>query len=131
MIAQTKLALQKDRDSALWEIVGDDLDVVDGKTIFLGLDKKDKTALTIFSDYVGYLADGIIHVIDTLHPEAVLLGGGIANAGQRLLRPLREAVEKRGYSGMQFANVKIEIAKLGNQAGMYGAYALAKQSLSV
>lgn len=126
LIEQTKNAMLKARDSILWDIVGNSIDAVDGKTLFLGLEKKDKTARKIFSNYITYLADGIIHIINVLHPEALLLGGGISNAGDALLSPLKEQIEKIGYSGMEFALVKIEIAKLGNKAGIYGAFVLAK-----
>ena len=43
------------------------------------------------------------------------------------LIPLKERIRKIGYSGMHFAHVKIGIAKLGDKAGIYGAFVLAKQ----
>lgn len=125
LIAQTKEGMLKNPDSMLWDIV-ENIDVVDGKTVFLGLEKKDKTAMEIFSNYIAHLTDGIVHIINILHPEALLLGGGISNAGDTLLYPLKEQIEKIGYSGMEFAPVAIVRAKLGNNAGIYGAFVLAK-----
>ena len=127
LIAQTRRAMQNDPDSALWKIVGGDSNAVDGKTVFIGVEKGDQTAKKVLAQYIDYLAQGIVHIINILHPEAVLIGGGIAGAGEVLLLPLRERIKSIGYSGATFASVKIELAKLGNQAGIYGALALAKE----
>lgn len=125
LISQTKLAMQNNPNSFLWEIVDGDSNVVNGKTVFIGVERDDETAKKVLLQYIEYLAQGIVHIINILHPEAVLIGGGIAGAGEMLLQPLRERIKVIGYSGASFAPVKIELAKLGNQAGIYGALALA------
>ena len=56
--------------------------------------------------------------------------GGIANEGEALFAPLREAVDARTYIAMVIVPLKIVGAKLGNRAGVYGAYALVKSRLN-
>lgn len=72
---------------------------------------------------------GISNLVNVLRPEAVVLGGGIAAEGETLFAPLRKAVESRIYVSSSVVPVKIIGAKLGNTAGIYGAYALAKETL--
>ena len=67
--------------------------------------------------------------MNILRPEAIVLGGGIANEGEFLFEPLRKAVDGRTYIAMDIVPLKIVGAELGNRAGMYGAYCLAKQNL--
>ena len=49
--------------------------------------------------------------------------------GEALFKPLRKAVDKRTYIAMDIVPLKIVGARLGNQAGIYGAYLIAKNSL--
>ena len=75
-----------------------------------------------------YLAVGIANLVNILRPEAVVLGGGIACEGEGLFVPLRKAVEEQIYVCADEVPLKIVGAKLGNDAGMYGAYAQAKEN---
>ena len=71
----------------------------------------------------------IIDFVNILRPEAIVLGGGIANEGETLFKPLRQAVDKRTYIAMDIVPLKIVGAKLGYRAGIYGAYLLAKEKI--
>ena len=64
--------------------------------------------------------------MNILRPEAIVLGGGIASEGELLFAPLRKAVDERTYIAMDIVSLKIVGAKLGNEAGVYGAYLIAK-----
>ena len=59
----------------------------------------------------------------------IVIGGGISNEGGLLFEPLRKAVDVRTYIAMDIVPLKIVGAKLGNQAGMYGAYCIVKDAL--
>lgn len=73
-----------------------------------------------------YLGIAIANLINILHPELIVFGGGVAAMGDTLLQPVRAAVIRR--VGMFPAdNVRIERASLGDQAGVYGGIALALQ----
>ncbi len=79
-----------------------------------------EAAQVIWLRSVRALACGIASLINVLDPEAVLIGGGIANAGSALFDPLNEvldAVEWRPDG----RRVKIIPAKLGEKAGALGA----------
>lgn len=129
LIQQTRHAMVENLHSLMWEIVGGKMENVDGRTAFVASEKGDETAKRVIMQFVGYLSEGIADFVNILRPEAIVLGGGIANEGEALFAPLREAVSKRTYIAMDIVPLKIVGAKLGNRAGVYGAYALAKDRL--
>ena len=63
---------------------------------------------------------GIVSVINLLNPEKVIIGGGVAAAGDLLLDPIRKTIKERA---MVVAGNSVEIvpAELGNSAGVIGA----------
>ena len=59
-------------------------------------------------------------VINLLNPEKVIIGGGVAEAGDLLFDPIRRTIKERA---MVVAGEAVEIvpAELGNSAGVIGA----------
>ncbi len=127
LVRQTRLAMAEDLDSKMWETVGGDIKAVSGKTAFEAMRKGDPTAKKVVEQYVGYLSEGIADFVNILRPEAIVLGGGVSNEGEALFEPLRKAVDDRTYIAMDIVPLKIVGAKLGNKAGAYGAFAIAKE----
>lgn len=119
LIRQTKRAMEKHPESALWGIC--DFDKVDGKTAFDGMREGDKTATQVVKAYVGYLAEGITNLCNEFRPEAILLGGGVCAEGDTLLEPLKKLVNKYIYGKEGYAPVELLTASLGNDAGLFGA----------
>ena len=56
-----------------------------------------------------------------LSPERVVIGGGVAEAGDLLLRPLRETVHRRAGNVAPLDRIEIVRATLGSYAGAIGA----------
>lgn len=129
LILQTRRAMVEDLDSELWKVADGKIENVDGRTAFIAAKKGDKTAQKVIEQFVGYLSEGIADFVNILRPEAIVLGGGIANEGEALFEPLRKAVDERTYIAMDIVPLKIVPAKLGNQAGIYGAYCVAKEKI--
>lgn len=125
LIRQAKKAMDKTPDSLLWELTGGNKDNVNGKIVFDALKQGDAAAKRVVNAYVGYLATGIANAINVFRPEAVVLGGGICNAGEAFIKPLTRRVNREIYGGTKFAPVDIVVASLGNDAGIVGAAALA------
>lgn len=123
LIRETKQAMLENKDSKLWEIVNGDIEKVNGKTSF-ELAKTDKTAKKVVDDYIENLAIGLTNVANIFRPEIILLGGGISKEGDNLVLPLQEKLNEKIYGGNNFAPVKIKVAKLGNNAGMFGGLGL-------
>lgn len=87
----------------------------------------DDKAREIWLASVRALGAGIVSLANVLDPEIVVVGGGIAVAGDALFRPLRETVERMEWK-VAGHSLKLVPAELGDQAGAVGAahYALQK-----
>ena len=82
-------------------------------------------AQELFDEYCGNLANGLASFVNLFQPESIVLGGGLAGYGEKLLEPLRKLTSRRPSA------VRIEIprsvcASLGNDAGLVGAAMLAE-----
>lgn len=66
------------------------------------------------------LAAAIVSLDNILNPEMVIIGGGIARAGDALFTPLRQFVQTMEWTPIS-GPLRIEPAKLGELAGAYGA----------
>ena len=129
LIRQTKRAMEKDKQSMLWQLCGGDIESVNGKTAFDGAQQGDKTAKRVVSNYQRYLSEGLANIANTFRPEAILIGGGISAQGELLTVPLQKKVNKLMLGRGGYAPVKILAAKLGNDAGLVGAAMLAKEKV--
>lgn len=91
----------------------------------------DALALKVVMDTARYLAIGIVTVVHTVDPEAIVLGGAMTfggaghSLGERFLAEVRKHTEARLIPSLR-GNLPIEFAKLGGQAGYIGAAGLAR-----
>src|SRR5437773_4435386 len=90
----------------------------------------DKMASVIIGDVGRYLGMAISNLINLLNVEMVVLGGGVIEAGDVLLRPTIEEVKRRALS-LPYDDCKIVAGSLGPAAGIIGASLLARDILSV
>lgn len=87
----------------------------------------DARAQSVWQRAVDALADGLVTGLTLLDPRTVIIGGGLAEAGDTLFTPLREAVRRR----VTFQRLpSIVPAALGDAAGCLGAGLLARDLLS-
>lgn len=126
LVRQTKAAMQQNSNSKMWEIVGGNIDKVDGRTAFDGMRAGDKTASEVVEKYCEYVACGLTNVINIFQPEVACIGGGISKEGETILAPIRRYVEKYRYSKNAATQTVIKAAELGNDAGIIGAALLYK-----
>jgi len=80
----------------------------------------DPEALRVWNDSVDALAVGINSLINVLDPEAVILGGGIAQAGRTLFDRLEATLTRHEWRPMGH-RVRLLPAALGDRAGAFGA----------
>ena len=77
-------------------------------------------------DYVGRsLAKGLAWAITLWSPDVIVIGGGAANAGERLLAPMREALMPL-ILPMYRERFTIKLAEMNDDAGVVGSAAFAK-----
>ncbi len=126
LINMTREAINLNPESILTKIADREKNIT-GKTAFDALDQGDPVAKKLIDEYINYLACGLVNFINGLHPEIISIGGGIAKQGEKLLKPLREMVNKEIYGGENKNNkTKIVACTLGYKAGLIGAAMAAK-----
>jgi glucokinase len=82
----------------------------------------DAEAQAVWQEAVDALADGLVTALTLLDPRTLIVGGGLAEAGETLFTPLREAVRRR----VTFQKLPSLVpAALGDTAGCLGAGLLA------
>ncbi|MGY0068165.1 ROK family protein [Streptomyces sp. QTS137] len=87
----------------------------------------DVRARKVWQEAVDALADGLVTALTLLDPRTLIIGGGLAGAGETLFTPLREAVRRR----VTFQKLPSLVpAALGDTAGCLGAGLLARDLLT-
>ena len=77
LIRQTKEAMDKNPNSLMHKVAAEE-GKVSGKTAFVAAKNGDKPAQEVVDEYIGYVADGIMGVINIFQPEKLVIGGGIS-----------------------------------------------------
>jgi glucokinase len=90
----------------------------------------DRMAGVIISEVGRYLGMAIANVINLLNPEMVVLGGGLIEAGDVLLKPTIEEVKRRALSPC-YDDCRIIPGSLGTTAGVIGASLLVRDKLAL
>ncbi len=80
----------------------------------------DRAAIAGFAEVGRYLGIAISNLIVALTPDAIVLGGGVAAAGDLLLEPIRAEVRRR-VRVTDLGRIRFSIAELGTWAGAIGA----------
>ncbi len=127
LIKQTKEAMLKDKTSSMWAYVNGDIERVDGKTAFECAKDGDKAAIYVRDNYVKYLSESILNMLNIFRPDAFILGGGVSAQGKELTDRVIEYCEKFSYGYEDAPKTEILTATLGNDAGIIGAAALFNQ----
>jgi glucokinase len=87
----------------------------------------DPTAVAVWGETIDALADGLLVGIALFDPEVVVIGGGLAEAGDALLVPLGDALRSRITFHREPALFR---AALGDEAGCLGAGLIALDLLN-
>lgn len=124
---QTEAAIDKNPDTAMKEWVEEN-GHISGRTAFECAENGDKTAIEVRDNYIRYVAEGIVSIVNIFQPEMVVIGGGISKEGDTLLNPIRDFVSKREFN-KHMPKTDIRIARLFNDAGIVGAAMAAKANL--
>lgn len=116
--------LERGAPSRMRELVDGDLEKITAETVVEAARRGDAPALGIIRAAAHFLGMGVANIISILDPEMVVIGGGLAQAGELLLEPLRRTALERAQP-LAAKKVKIEASRLGGDAGAIGAAAIA------
>ena len=97
----------------------------DARDVLQAADAGDDLANRIWDETCCYLALGCLNIEHVLSPELIVLAGGLANARERLLNPVRVRYANSRWN-LTPLSLRVTLATLGQQAGIIGAAALAR-----
>lgn len=112
-----------DPDSPLGKIVAEGRELT-GALVTELAHGGDQASVAVLAQAGHYLGCGIVSLINVFNPEAVVIGGGAAAAGELMLGPARQVVAERALSPNKDL-AEILPAHFGAEAGMLGAAVLA------
>lgn len=101
--------------------------IPEAKDVFICAQKGDKLSLEIVDETAEYIALGLSSALNIFDADLIVLGGGVAQAGDFLIDKIKEHIPKYLIKSI-CKNLEIKIAKLGNNAGIYGAAYLAMEN---
>jgi glucokinase len=93
--------------------------------LFMAAQKGDPLARDIWHTAGQRLGIVIASLINLLNPEMIVLAGGVSQAGQLILKPIRDTVKLRAFSTPSRA-CKIVVSRFHKRLGVVGAALLAK-----
>lgn len=122
LLNQTAQAVAKHPSSLLAKLAAEN--GIDGKTVFIAANQGDKVAIATIKKYIKYVGIGLVNFANIFYPEVLIIGGGLSNEGDALIKPLQRYVSRNVYGSQYGPKIKVVAAKLKNDAGIIGAAAL-------
>jgi glucokinase len=123
---EAKRRISQGEKSSLVTMVGGKIEEITAEKVGTAAQHGDSLAMEIISSTANYLGIGLANLVNIFNPEIIVLGGGMANLGALLLDPARRVVAEKALP-ISAQTVRIVTAQLGNEAGIYGAAAFARE----
>lgn len=123
LIREAVSRLTVNKQNLLYTMIEGNIAGLEAKDIFDAAKEGDIFSLDLVDYEAEYLAMGIANILNIVNPETIVLGGGVALAGDILLEPLRKKLEKYALP-VTLEGLKIVQGVLGNEAGIKGAVGL-------
>ena len=122
-----KAIKKKGKKSVLTKLTDGDLSVIRSGVLVKAIRANDKLTLKVFKKATKYLGIGIGSIVNFLNPDMIVLGGGVVEAlDDTFIDNIRTYAEKYALPNT-LNGVQIVRAKLGDNSGILGAAALARQ----
>ena len=96
--------------------------------IISAIEEEDMLCIEVLENIAGELGKWLAGLINIFNPELVIIGGTLAETGDYLIRPIKQAVQKYTLK-LVSQDSKIVISKLGEKAGVLGAALTARNKI--
>ncbi|TIC80946.1 ROK family glucokinase [Nocardioides sp. GY 10127] len=111
----------------LLDMAGGEVDRITGPLVTQAAQAGDPFSIEQLADLGRWLGEGIASLTAVLDPGAVVIGGGVSEAGELLLDPIRRGFHAQLTGRGHRPELTIRKAELGNRAGLIGAADLARR----
>ena len=121
---RVRLRLRNGTSSSLAADVNRDYSTIDAADVARAAEAGDALALDSIEHAGRILGLGIVSALHLFNPEIVVLGGGVAKAGDLLFAPMHRAIRQHVLDPAYMDGLAIVPAGLGDDVALYGAAAL-------
>jgi glucokinase len=125
IVRRTRERLYRDRTSSLSRLAIPRDRELTAEDIARAAREGDEMAQVMMERTGMFLGIAIAAVVNLLNVEMVVMGGGVMEAGELILKPTIKETRRRAFPP-SFGSCEIVIAQLGPQAGMIGAALMAR-----
>ena len=129
-ITTTRELLRDNPHSLILSLVHGDQEAITPRVVFEAAQQQDTVAREVWQRVGHVLGIGLTNLANVISPTRIIIGGGIAQAGELLLEPARDVIRKRAYPP-QHRQVEVVQAALGDLSGVYGAAAMVFHDLRI
>jgi len=114
--------------TAILEYAEGDVEKVTAEVIHSAARQGDHLANELIAQTGYYVGVGLANLINIFNPELIVIGGGLSNIGDILLKPAFKVAEERAYKEA-YRSVRFASAGLGRDSGVLGAAVFAVQEM--
>lgn len=125
---EAKAVVRRTGNQAMLDIAGGDIEKITAQTVQAAAVKGDDDARGLISQTAHYTGVGLANLINIFNPERIVIGGGLSNMGDMLLKPAFHTAGERAFK-QAFDAVSFALAGLGRNSGVLGAAEYARQRL--
>lgn len=100
---------------------------MDAALVFKAANLGDPAAAQVVDAAMAWLGIGVANLVNIFNPELVVIGGGVSLAGDKLLTPVRNQVQRLAMP-VQRETVRIVTSALADSAGVDGALELVRRN---
>jgi len=122
--------LKTGKPSIIHELVDGDFEKVDGRVVYQAACEGDEFSIDLLNQTGRYLGIGLTNLIHTINPKRIIVGGGVSNAGDFLMKGIEETIQSRGLTD-KAKETSIVLSKLGEHASAIGACVLVLEEFFV
>ncbi|OPJ60362.1 ROK family glucokinase [Clostridium chromiireducens] len=103
-----------------------EFECISAKDIFDSAKSGDELALILVNDFSVNLGKALANISCVIDPDVFVIGGGVSKSGNALIDNIANCFKESAFHASR--DTKFELAKLGNDAGIYGAAKLICES---
>ena len=119
--AKEEIETDPQKGKRLLELAGGNISGLTGAILTNAAKNGDELAIAAFNKQANWLGSACASYALLLDPQAIVVGGGVVDAGELFLEPVRKAMHSYMPFGKTHPMPKIIAAKFGNDAGLIGA----------
>ncbi|MFC1918912.1 ROK family protein [Chloroflexota bacterium] len=124
LAGEAKHRIKDGAATAILQLAGGCLEKINAETIHKAAQAGDNLAAELIARNAYYLGVGLANLINIFNPEVIVIGGGLSNIGDMLLKPAFEEAGRRAFE-RAYQAVHFARAGLGGNSGVLGAAAFA------